>query len=182
MSLSAAARQCVAFCYGLRTTYYGLFPLDRWFFTCLLTTATWVGQASGATFTAADLLVVRVGDGAASLSTKAAPVSLLEFSRTGTLVQTINLSSSGASALTMVGTTTTEGILTASNNGNYFLLAGYRKSSGGTSPSADASTTTSRVIGRATMSGTVDTTTALTDAYSAVSISSAASKDGTQFW
>lgn len=169
-------------CYGRRTTDYGRFPLNRWFFLGLLAAATFVGQASAATFTAGDLLVVRVGDGSTPLSTNAAAVSLLEFSRTGTLVQTITLSSSGGSALTMTGTTTTEGMLTASNNGNYFLLAGYRKSAGGSNPSADASSTTSRVIGRVALSSTVDTTTALTDAYSAVSIRSAASNDGTQFW
>jgi hypothetical protein len=69
-----------------------------------------------------------------------------------------------------------------SGNGQYLLLAGYRKNAGGTNPSADASTTTSRIVGRVSVGGTVDTSTALTDAYSAVSIRSAASDNGTRFW
>jgi hypothetical protein len=156
--------------------------LKRGILTCLLTATTWVGQASAAAFTAGDLLVVRVGDGSTALSTNAAAVSLLEYTRSGTLVQTITVTSSGTSALTMVGTTTTEGLLTASNNGQYFLLAGYGKNAGGSNPSADASTTTSRVIGQVALGGTVNTTTALTDAYSAVSIRGASSDNGTRFW
>jgi len=126
--------------------------------------------------------VVRVGDGSTTLGTTAAAVSLVEYSRTGTVVQTISLPSASGAMLTMVGTTTNEGILTASNDGNYFTLAGYKKAAGGTNPSADASATTARVIGRVALNTTSDTSTALTDAYSAVSIRSAATKDGTAFW
>src|SRR6266851_135715 len=107
---------------GPRTTARGITGmslLNRYILTCVLTSAIWIGQASGAAFTAGDLLIVRVGDGSTTLGTNAAAVSLLEYSRSGTLVQTISVTSSGTSALTMVGTTTTEGILQGSGNGQY---------------------------------------------------------------
>jgi hypothetical protein len=150
---------------------------------CLLAAATWAEPAVGAAITVGDLVVVRIGDGSTSISGNAAAVSLLEYTTSGTLVQTINVASTGGSALTLTGNITNEGILQQSSNGQYLLLTGYRKNAGGTNPSADASTTTNRVVGRVTVSsGAVDTSTALTDAYSGVSIRSATSDNGTRFW
>ncbi len=149
----------------------------------VLAAAAWVGQASGGAITAGDIVIVRVGDGSSTIGTKAAAVSLLEYTTGGTLVQTINVSSSGSLALTLVGNATAEGQLQLSDNGQYLLLAGYRSNAGSTNPSSSASTTVNRVVGRvAVSSGAVDTSTALTDAYSAVSIRGASSDNGTRFW
>ncbi len=155
---------------------------NRCMVACILAAAAWVGPAFGGPFTAGNLVVVRVGDGSTALSTNAAAVSLLEYTRSGTLLQTISLASTGTSALTLVGTTTTEGILQGSSNGQYLLLAGYRKNAGQADPSVDASTTTNRVVGRVDLNANVDTSTALTDAYSSKSVRGASSDDGTRFW
>jgi hypothetical protein len=107
----------------------------------------------------------------------------LEYTTSGTLVQTINISSSGASALTLQGNVTSEGLLQLSDNGQYLLLAGYRDNAGNSKPSEKSSASINRVIGRvAISSGAVDTSTALTDAYSAVSIRGVSSDNGTRFW
>ncbi|MFN4008221.1 MAG: hypothetical protein ACK4HE_11990 [Chitinophagaceae bacterium] len=42
-------------------------------------------------FTQGNLVITRVGDGIVSLSSKAAPIALVELTPTGTIVQTVEL-------------------------------------------------------------------------------------------
>ena len=65
---------------------------------CLLAVSAWTGQAFGGAFTVGDVVILRVGDGSSAIGTNAAAVSLLEYTMTGTLVQTINIASTGSSA------------------------------------------------------------------------------------
>jgi hypothetical protein len=142
--------------------------------------AAW--QSVAAPITVGNLVVARVGDGSAALSTAATAVFLEEFTPTGTLVQTIPLSSAGAAALTFSGNATTEGILGRSQDGNSIVFLGYRKDAGGTNPSADLGTLTPRVVATVGLSGVVDTTTtALMDAVSG-SARSAISVDGSTYY
>jgi len=129
-----------------------------------------------------DFLIYQVGDGVSGLTTNATPVSIVEYTPAGSLVQTIPLASSGASALTAVGTGSTEGILQFSADGKYLTFTGYRKDAGGLSPAGDASTTTARVVARMDPNGIVDLTTALGDAFGAQPIRGATSPDGTSFY
>jgi hypothetical protein len=150
--------------------------------------------AAGAPFTAGDLVVVRAaggpnGDGTAALggSGLAAAVFLDEYTTGGAFVQSVAMpmtqATSGNRALTLSGTQNIEGALTLSGDGRYLLLAGYNQTANTVNTSNSMSTAVERVIGRVDWAtGTIDTTTALTDAMSAVSVRSAYSTNGTDLW
>jgi len=83
-----------------------------------------------AAFQPGDLAVYQVGNGSTALGAAAAPVSIDEYSPTGTLVQSIALPSTSGSTnpLTATGTSTngkSEGSLTLSANGQNLLVPGY---------------------------------------------------------
>lgn len=136
-------------------------------------------------FTYGDLVVVRIGDGTAALTNASTAVFVEEYTPAGTLVQSIPLpiAASGSNrALTMSGTATSEGFLNVSANGFYLTLAGYDMAPGTASIATSPVLTANRVIGRLDIVGTVDTTTALTDAYDTRNIRSVYSDDGQRFW
>jgi hypothetical protein len=134
-----------------------------------------------------NLVVVRVGDGSAALSSAATAAFLDEFTTAGASVQSIALpttvAASGNRALNLNGTATSEGFLTQSTNFQYLTLGGYNKALGGANPASDTAATTNRVVGRVEIStGTIDTTTSLDDAYNGSNIRSATSTNGTDIW
>lgn len=138
--------------------------------------------AFAAAVTPGNLVIYRVGNGAAALGTTATAVFLDEYTTGGSLVQSIALPTTGGGALTAVGNATTEGIISPSQDGTTLLFTGYRKAAGGTSPAGDSYTTTNRVIGTLTLTGTPDTATTLTSdggATTANTIRSATSVNGT---
>lgn len=145
--------------------------------------------ALGATLSAqinpGNLVVVRIGDGAAALTNAAQAVFLDEYTTSGTLVQSIAMPTvvSGSNLpLTNSGTATSEGFLTLSANGQYLVSGGYGTSPGTASVASTTSAAVNRVIARVGLNGVVDTSTALTDTFSANNIRSATTDDGTRFW
>ncbi|MEV4262430.1 ExeM/NucH family extracellular endonuclease [Kribbella sp. NPDC049584] len=140
-------------------------------------------QAAG--FSAGNIVVARVGDGGVALSGAATPVFLDEYTSAGTLVQTIPLPTSAVGAdrrLTMSGTATSEGALSLSADGRYLALAGYDADPGTASVASSSTSTVSRVVARVDGSGAVDTSTAITDAFSGTNVRAAVSDDGSRFW
>jgi hypothetical protein len=137
-------------------------------------------EVRASAFTAGDLVVVEVGTGAA-LNGNATAASLLEYSTLGSLVQTINLPT-GATGLTLSGTATSEGFLTLSTDGNYLTMGGYAATPGTATPQTSTPAAVNRVVGRIDMSGNINISTALTDAYSGSNIRSAVSTDGNSLW
>ena len=143
-------------------------------------------------FTAGNIVVTRFDGGGAALgSGKAATTYLDEYTPGGTLVNStvmpITVASSGNRALTNAGTSSSEGHLNLSANGKYFVLAGYNAAPNTLGLTTSNAATLNRVIGRVTMRGIIDTTTALTDAYSTTgtittNIRMVASDNGTNFW
>jgi hypothetical protein len=132
-----------------------------------------------------NIMVYRVGDGTAALSGAATASFLDEYSPTGTLIRTIALptSASGANAaLTNSGTATSEGSLSLSPNRYFLSFAGYDAAPGTASITSSTSATVNRVVGFITSNGVVNTTTRLTDAYSANNIRGAITDNGTRFW
>ena len=102
-------------------------------------------------FSTGNIVVSRVGTPGGTLSGgTAARVFLDEYTPSGSLVQSVALpiSSSGSSAaLTVQGTSTTEGVVTRSENGNYLVVAGYAATPATTGlPGTSASV--NRVVGR----------------------------------
>jgi len=148
-----------------------------------LTGAT--AKVQAAAITPGDLVIYRVGDGSAALGGTATSVFLDEYTTGGALVQSFALPTTGGSALSAVGNSTTEGTLSLSQDGLSFVYTGYRKNVGGASPSADVTAVTPRVIGTLSLAGVVDTSISLTNiggSGAANAIRSATTVDGSAYW
>ncbi len=150
----------------------------------VLAGASLADVCAAAAFTPGNLVVVRVGDGGA-LGSGAVPVHLDELTTAGTLVQSIAMPTtpSGTShALVLGGSSTTEGHLFRSTDGRYLTLGGYDAAPGTPSVASTSTATAARVVARVDALGLIDTTTAVTDAYSAGAIRTVVSDDGSAFW
>jgi hypothetical protein len=133
-----------------------------------------------------DVLVVRIGDGSATLSTSAAAVFLERRSGAdGASVATIALPTAVSGSqrrLTLSGTATSEGALARSADGKYVTLAGYDAAPGTATVASSTTASVNRVVGRVDSAGTIDTSTALDVAFNAASVRAAVTEDGTAFW
>jgi len=128
-------------------------------------------------FTTGNLLIYRVGDGSAALAGTAAAVFLDEYSPLGTLVQSIPLPTTGDGQITATGNSTTEGIMSLSQDGQKVIFTGYRAAVG-----ASGFTAVNKVIGTVGLGGVPDTTSfAVTDVGANV-IRSATSTDGSSLF
>jgi len=131
------------------------------------------------------VVVVRVGDGAAALSTAAAPVFLEERTTGGSIVSTVSfpIAVNGAQQpCTLGGTVTSEGGLARSSSENVVVLAAYSASPGVASVSTTTASSVNRVVCSVDFEGNVDSTTRLGSAFSGASVRAATSVDGTSYW
>ena len=138
-----------------------------------------------AAFTAGNIVVYRVGAGAAALSSAATQVFLDEYTTAGVLVQSIPLptaTSGMQDALTASGTATSEGLISDSANGRELLLTGYDATVGTASVNSTMAAADPRVVGIVAANGMVDTSTVLTNFGTANNIRSAASVDGSALY
>jgi hypothetical protein len=135
---------------------------------------------------ALNVMVVRVGDGATTLSSTAAPVFIEEWPFSGAETRTIPLpvAASGTNqAFSLAGTGTSEGELSRSVDGHYVVLGGYAAVPTTSAVAGTMATTVNRVVARVDAMGNVDTSTTLgTTAFSSNPIRGAATIDGTSFW
>src|SRR5262249_50880795 len=132
-----------------------------------------------------DFVVYRVGTGSGTLNGSAAPVFLDEYTASGQLVRSVVLpttTSGSQHRLVASGSATSEGQISRSADGRYILLTGYDAAVGTASIVGTDSTTNARVIGRVDAAGSVDTSTALSDAESTNNVRSATSTNGTDLW
>jgi hypothetical protein len=136
--------------------------------------------------TPGNLVVMRVGTGAAALSSAGQADFLDEYTSTGALVQSIPLPTAVAGTnLPFVnsGTATSEGSLNISTDGRWITCAGYNAIPGTTGVAASATTAITRGIARIdATTGAVDTSTSVNNAFSANNPRSAITENGTQFW
>jgi hypothetical protein len=151
----------------------------------LVFTALRGGPAVAGPFGPGDLVVLQVNSGAGTNpTTTTVPVTLAEYTPTGTLVQSIDLSSLASRAginLSLTGSIPDlEGHLSRSSDGRFLTLAGYSTASG-----SSTSASYQGVIARVDSSGTVDFTTTGSSTFSPASstwIQGATSNDGSRFW
>jgi hypothetical protein len=166
----------------------GAMSMSRWV-ACLTFCLTGLcgGAALAGPFNPGDLVVLQTNPAAVTDPTSmTVPVSLAEYSPTGSLVQTINVSSLATSAglnLTLQGAGLTaennEGYLSRSGNGRFLTLGGYNAASGSTT-----SANYTGVIARVDSSGAVSFTNP-SDTFnpnSGPQIQGVTSNDGTRFW
>ena len=113
----------------------------------------------------------------------ATTVTLQEYTTSGTagLAVALPAAASGANKqFRILGSSTTEGGLNLSGNGQFLTIGGYDAAAGATLPGTAAAL--NRVVARVDAGGSVNTTTALTDAFASGNIRSVVSNDGTQFY
>jgi hypothetical protein len=130
-----------------------------------------------APFTAGNIVVYRVGDGTATLSTSMVKVYLDEYTPSGNLVQSILMPVTGKK-ISMFGRNDA-GYLTLSNNGKYLVVPGW---------DVDAGTTPGTIVGLSRSLGLVDFNGAVSNVTSVgnnpgnTQIVSAITDDGSNFW
>ena len=151
----------------------------------LLCTALLASSAL-AQITPGNLVVTRIGTGAATLTSASTAVFLEEYTTAGALVQPPIAMPTAPSGLNLPitnnGSATSEGFITQSEDARYLITVGYGVAPGTVTVNTTTSLAVNRVIARIALDGTIDTTTALTDGFSGSNIRSAASSDGSQFW
>ncbi len=136
-------------------------------------------------FTPGDVVVYRIGDGAAALTDNGNAVFVDEYTTAGTLVQSVALptTANGVQQPLVATTDVSEGILARSTDKQYILFTGYGADlSGGMPLFMTAAATVPRVVGRVRYDGTIDTSTALSDVSDANNPRSATSTNGTDLW
>ncbi|MCI1189391.1 IPT/TIG domain-containing protein [Hymenobacter sp. DH14] len=141
--------------------------------------------AVAAPFTPGNIVIARVGDGAAPLSSASTAVFLDEYTPAGMLVQTVAMPtavSGNNRAFTVNGTSTAELALARTADGQALVLTGYGAVPGISGISTSATTDYARVIGLVGANGAVNTATSLGGAFSGGSPRSVASVDGTAFY
>jgi len=143
-------------------------------------------MSQGASFTAGNLVVVRVGTGTGALSSAATAAFLDEYTPAGTLVQSIALPTADAAGnrtFTLSGTATSEGALSLSSDGQYLLLGGFAAAVGTASVATTSTATANRVAARVSADGTINTLTYITDSHvGGGDIRSATSDNGINVW
>jgi predicted extracellular nuclease len=142
--------------------------------------------ASAVPFSSGNVVVLRVGDGAAALSNASTAVFLDEFAGTGGApVQSLALPTSTTGSnrpLTMSGSATSEGALVLSENGGFLTVGGYAAAPGIAAVSGTTAAAQNRVVGRIDGNSNIDTSTSSATAHSGNNIRGAVTTDGTKFW
>jgi hypothetical protein len=138
-------------------------------------------------FTNGNLVVYTVGDGTDTLSSAAFPVSLDEYTTSGTFVRSHPLPTTligSNKRITASGSATSEGEITTSVDNKYILATGYDTIPDPTmlSIATSSSDVVNRVIGIMAADGSLDATTALTDAFSTNNIRGATSTSNSDIW
>jgi hypothetical protein len=144
-----------------------------------------VSLASAAPITPGNFVLLRVGDGATTLTTASAAVFLEEYTPTGSPVQTIAVPTTTVGSnrrLTIAGSSTAEGGLSISPDGRYITFTGYDAAPATASIATSTTVANNRIVGVLdTVTGTLDTSTVYTTAFSGQSIRGATT-DGTNIW
>jgi hypothetical protein len=144
-----------------------------------------VGSRTAAAFTPGNVVVYRVGDSSAALSSAATAAFLDEYTPAGVRVQSIALPTTvnGANRrVTASGTATSEGLITRSTDGRFLLATGYDTTVGAASITTIAGSTLKRTVAVVDNAGNINSTTALADFASGSNPRGAASTDGVNLW
>ena len=138
-------------------------------------------------FTPGNLVVVRIGSGAAALSSASTQVALSDYSTGGVLNATRTFQSSTtipaagvAPFLNVSGSTVNEGFGSTSTDGSVFALLGYNVVNATASVNGAASTNL-RAVGRATASGVLSIPIS-NSSFAATNTIRSVATDGTSYW
>lgn len=136
-------------------------------------------DCANAQFASSNLLVLRVGDGT-TLSNSGGALSLLEITRSGSVIQTINI---GTNSLQVSGSATSEGQMSLSPDRSLLTIAGYVPPFAGTgSLSGRTAANAARGFVTVDANGTVSSSTIVSNAYSGQNIRDGITINGSSFW
>ena len=129
-------------------------------------------------------MVLRVGDGAQTLTNSGNTLFLDQFASNGAYVNSMALPDNGASALLISGVATSEGYMTLSGDGRLLAVAGYNTNRGvlATSLSSSASSDVPRVIGTIDGAGNYTLAASTSVQYSADNLRAGATDGSNNFW
>jgi hypothetical protein len=154
-------------------------------FPSLLLLVVLISSVAHAQFAKGDLIVVRVGNGSAALTSASAPVFLDEYTPAGSYVRTVSLPTTVVGPnqqVTLAGTSIAEGALARSVDGRYITLGGYATAPGLATVGTTNSASVNRIVARIDGAGTIDATTRFAQAFDGSSIRGAITADGSAFW
>lgn len=133
-----------------------------------------------------NVMVLRVGTGAAALNGNATAVFIEEYRPMGGApVRTLAIPSAGtagAARLTMTGQDFDQGQLSRSADGRWVTFTGYDADEGLASLNSTSSSVTPRIVGRVDLAGDFTIPLRLSDAYDREPVRSAVTVDGSSYW
>ena len=147
-------------------------------FTLLLSS---IGVAAFAQFTPNNIVALQVGDGTETLANTGNSIRLREFTPAGAAATTVVIPKTGATALIISGTATSEGFISRSGDGASILIGGYNTVATAGTISSTTATATPRAIGKVEASGAYSLAATSNTAFSANNIRGAAG-NGTDYW
>jgi hypothetical protein len=136
-----------------------------------------------AAFTTGNVVVSQYGDGVTTLTSAAAAVSVLEYTPSGSLVQTINIPSSGVGQqLTGAGNSGTENYISRSTDGTILTFGGYDAPAATLAVAGTTAATVNRVVEKVDVNGNYSrVVTGTSTMYNTANIRSTVS-DGVNYW
>jgi hypothetical protein len=130
----------------------------------------------------ANLCVLRVGNGTDTLDSSGDPVFLLEYTTNGVLSHSVTIPDSGSNSL-IIGSATSEGVISLSANSNFIVMVGYNTDYPYTSSlSGSASTAVPRGIATIDFNGNYNFITNTQTEFSGNNIRNGASDGSNNFW
>jgi hypothetical protein len=151
--------------------------------TMFFVTVALATNTASAQFTAGNISVLQVGDGASTLANTGNQIILKEFSPFGTPTFSVPVPITGTNALRNSGTATSEGALTLSSNGQHLIFGGYNTvTTPSTSISGASATLIPRGVGMVNAAGSFSLAATSNTFYSANNIRGAASDGAGNFW
>lgn len=134
-----------------------------------------------AQFTANRLLVLRIGDSTTALSATSLPVAIEQYTLAGAPVNTTYLPRSGANAVSIAGSATSEGHLSLATNSSAVTFFAYRAPAYTATVAASTALVNNRVVINLDVAGTVSIPT-FTDTKFSASNPRCVVTDGTSYW
>ncbi len=134
-------------------------------------------------FTPGDIVVEQLGDGDETLANTGNTMFMDEFTTSGTQLQGIKITDSGASALIDSGTASSAGGMTLSTNGQLLCIPGYNTGQPySSSLTGSSSTAVPRGIGTVSSAGSYSLAATSSSAFNANNFRGAASDGNNNFW
>lgn len=142
-----------------------------------------ISTTANAQFTSGNVVVLQVGDGVNTATNTGNQIILREFSTTGTPGFSVNIPTTGSTAIVSSGAATSEGILSNSSDKKLLVFGGYNVAlPNSTALSSSASSVIPRAVGAVDVSGNYSLVATSNAFYSGNNMRAATSDGLNNFW